>query len=311
MSSELDALIEVGHNVLATKYYAAACGAILFYDYLLTLPDEIEYIWVARKSWISWVFVANRYFPMTHILWGFVLWESSSPESKVCEKASWYPLFTYVISVSLVQVVVTLRVYAVTMKNIPIVIGFGIITVSQFALGIFCLVADIKGGAEKFPQIPFGAFHACAFVRHRPLEIAYTGISLIYEFLTFALIIFLANASRTQGLEIPRILKTITKDATLYFLVIFTSHFTLMMTLLFAPSGIQLLPGSGIAVFLPVMISRIVLSLRKAARSQQGGKALGEHAPGGTNLESMRFVRPRRGINEEEASIPLDSLSQP
>ena len=38
-----------------------------------------------------------------------------------------------------------------------------------------------------------------------------------------------------QGLEIPSILKTMTKDATLYFLVIFTYHLTFMMTLLFAP----------------------------------------------------------------------------
>ena len=95
------------------------------------------------------------------------------------------------------------------MKNIPIVIGFGIITVSQFVLGMFCLIASIKGGgktklliagtlsahssnlfrnvfaheAETFPPIPFNAYHACAFARHRTLEIAYTGISLIYGLL--------------------------------------------------------------------------------------------------------------------------------
>ena len=95
------------------------------------------------------------------------------------------------------------------MKNVPIVIGFGIIAVSQFVLGIFCLVVGIKGGgknklliagtssvhsfnllrdvrartAQKFPPIPFDAYHVCAFVRHRTLEIAYTSISLIYGLL--------------------------------------------------------------------------------------------------------------------------------
>ena len=63
--------------------------------------------------------------------------------------------------------------------------------------------------------------------------------------------------------------------------------------------------------FLPVMISRIVLSLKKAVRSQQGGRVLGEPAPGGTDLQNMKFVRPRRGISGEEDSIPLDSHSQP
>ena len=53
------------------------------------------------------------------------------------------------------------------------------------------------------------------------------------EFLTFSLIIFLAKRSQKRGLEIPRILGTIMDDATWYFLVIFTSHFVLIITLLF------------------------------------------------------------------------------
>ena len=60
----------------------------------------------------------------------------------------------------------------------------------------------------------------------------------VSELLTISLIVFLAKASKMQGLEIPRILKTITIDAILYFLVIFTSHFTLMITLLFAPVSV-------------------------------------------------------------------------
>ena len=34
--------------------------------------------------------------------------------------------------------------------------------------------------AAKIPLIPLDAFHVCVFHRHRPLEIAYTGISLVY-----------------------------------------------------------------------------------------------------------------------------------
>jgi hypothetical protein len=49
--------------------------------------------------------------------------------------------------------------------------------------------------------------------------------------LAFSLIIFMAIKSRTVGLRIPRTLKVIAEDATRYFLVIFTSHFVLTMTL--------------------------------------------------------------------------------
>lgn len=34
--------------------------------------------------------------------------------------------------------------------------------------------------AEPLPIIPDDAYHACIFVRHRTLEIAFTAISLLY-----------------------------------------------------------------------------------------------------------------------------------
>ena len=51
------------------------------------------------------------------------------------------------------------------------------------------------------------------------------------DFLAFLLIIFLAVKSRTPGLNVPRILDVIAKDATRYFLVIFTSHLVFALTL--------------------------------------------------------------------------------
>ena len=49
--------------------------------------------------------------------------------------------------------------------------------------------------------------------------------------LAFLMIIFLARRSRVGGFEVTGIFRTIVEDATLYFLVIFTSHFVLEMTL--------------------------------------------------------------------------------
>ncbi|KAF9786763.1 hypothetical protein BJ322DRAFT_673089 [Thelephora terrestris] len=58
-------VVQVGQDVKAYNYYAIAAGAILFYDYFLTLADEVKYVWSGKKSWVFWLFVFNRYFPMT------------------------------------------------------------------------------------------------------------------------------------------------------------------------------------------------------------------------------------------------------
>jgi len=57
MSSELDLLIVAGQDITSLKYYGVAVCTIFFYDYLLTLADEIKYAWAGKKSW------------STHALW--------------------------------------------------------------------------------------------------------------------------------------------------------------------------------------------------------------------------------------------------
>lgn len=57
-------------------------------------------------------------------------------------------------------------------------------------------------------------------------------IYTLLDFLAFTLIVFLASKSEAKKLKIPSLLGTIAEDAMRYFLVIFTSHFVLEMTLL-------------------------------------------------------------------------------
>ncbi|KAF9790730.1 hypothetical protein BJ322DRAFT_409972 [Thelephora terrestris] len=292
MSSALNLLIQAGHDITSIKYYALATGTILFYDHLLTLADEVKYAWSGRKSWTFWLFLINRYFPMTFQFW--LLAVSYGPHSHPrnrCDKTSW--------------------AYAVTKKNIPIAIGFAIITLSQLVLGIVLVVFAARAGAQPLPPIPLDAYRLCLFVRHRTLEVVYTGISLLYDLLAFSLTIVLARRSKTSGLQIPTILKIIAEDATRYFLIIFTSHFVLEMTLNLGRESIQLLPAPGNVVFLPVMISRIMLSLKKAADSQRNGWSLGEPSASGAGLPAMRFFSPQRDLGRKDSDqIPLDTYSE-
>jgi len=63
------------------------------------------------------------------------------------------------------------------------------------------------------------------------------------DFLTFSLIIYLVRKSKAAGLTI-NILKTIAEDATWYFLVIFTSHLVLAITLIFGRVSVTAPPPS-------------------------------------------------------------------
>jgi len=104
------------------------------------------------------------------------------------------------------------------------------------------------------------------------------------------------------------ILDIIAKDATWYFLVIFSSHLALALTLNLARPALQLLPGPGIVVYLPVMISRIMLSLRKAAGTQEDTWSLMGPISTGANFQSIQFLSTQRGTTWREDDIPLETF---
>ena len=96
---------------------------------------------------------------------------------------------------------------------------------------------------------------ACTLTGQFSAGIAYIAASLVYgtellssfidhpggihsdhpaDFLTFSVIVYLVVRSNVTKTPIPSLLKTIVRDATSYFLVIFTLHFMYVMFLLFS-----------------------------------------------------------------------------
>ena len=107
--------------------------------------------------------------------------------------------------------------------------------------------------AQAVLPFPFQGFKLCVFSAHRKAEVSYAVILLGYgkaflkfirlrtikptrplkDLVAFLIILYLAGRSAIRQLGIPTILDTITRDATRYFLVIFTAHFALVVMLLF------------------------------------------------------------------------------
>ena len=110
----------------------------------------------------------------------------------------------------------------------------------------------LSTGLPSIP-IPLQTFQICVFKQHIPLNLGFTSISLFYgttapysfclaresgtnyliDLLAFLFIIYLAWNSGSHSSGLPSLLKVMAEDATLYFLVIFTSHLVLELTLIF------------------------------------------------------------------------------
>jgi len=157
------------------------------------------------------------------------------------------------------------------MKSLIITGPFVCITVAQLALGIYLTNLAASAPPQRFPPINLPEYQLCLFTRHPKVEIAYTAMSLIYDVLAFVVIAVLAVRSAGRDFKMPHLLRAIVQDSTVYFLVIFTSHFVLELMLLLARPSLQLLPAIGNVVYLPLMINRLMLSLRKTANPPDAG----------------------------------------
>ena len=109
----------------------------------------------------------------------------------------------------------------------------------------------------ELPDLPLDVFKLCSFNRWRPGEIINTALSLVYgvfyssslciptaatnhlfvkDAVAFSIILYSMKwRGRTRAHGVPSLLDKIVRDATMYFVVIFTSHLLLVFFEFFAP----------------------------------------------------------------------------
>jgi len=170
------------------------------------------------------------------------------------------PLF-FIWSTLSAQIFLMLRIYALSGKNKIMLGGFASLTIIQALTGIL-LTAIPPSSIVIPPSIPLDVFHICVYNGKTRYQIAYVSMSLLYDTAAFISIVCLS----LHGVgKISILVVTILQDATVYFLVIFISHTILAFFIIFARESLKATPATGSNILIPLMVTRLLLSLRKAS----------------------------------------------
>jgi len=215
-------------------------------------------------------------------------------------------VFAYAGVTLFAQIALALRIYAITMKNRVVIACCCLIMVSQLSVGVYLTIFITTNDADPHVlSIPIDAYGGCGINEEESLTIAFVTLSLVYDLFTFLVIMYTALRNNLYQSKILRLFNTIVQDAAYYFLIIFTSHLLFGLILVFSTPWIKLFPGTGMVVYLPVMVGRLMLSLKKAA-SLQGdpSRSFGEPA---VNM-CIGFAE-RRGTVATGDVIRMDTLS--
>jgi len=262
---------------VASKRLSIGCAAVLFYEYLLTFPDEVQYVWQGKKTWVSLLFFMNRYLPIAYKIWDLsnngqylatqlVTWDSEKIMT-YCSVSTFTENSYLVVVTVFSQLFLAVRVYAVKGRSKASFAFLAAMTLIQFIYGVAYVVL-FRRKAYTYVSLASPQTYTFATCLQGPhetdLQLGYLGLSLGFDIVAFLMIAVCSyKSSRIYGSS--GLFERLVQDATVYFLVIVWVHLTVTIyTSRMGDSRILRLFPAITNIIIPVMICRLVLSLKKA-----------------------------------------------
>jgi len=261
-------VIEAAYPAVRASQYMTLIGCtVLAYDFCLNFAKEIELIWKAPFSTISFIYIINRY--LTPVILAVDIYDRlglGNPDGiEFCRIWVWVEGYLTVFIFMSMHALVAMRVYAIYggRKWLKLVLWVGGVLYAIPTLLI--LGFGLYEGQHTIIIVPF--YNVC-FERLAPYLWMVWVPSLFYELLLF--ILTMAKAiSEAQRREYSPITSILYRDGILYFIAIAMCSMFCMFVWLVGTMEMEGLAKYFATAIVNVAGSRLVLSLKANARALQ------------------------------------------
>ncbi|KAE9398764.1 hypothetical protein BT96DRAFT_920638 [Gymnopus androsaceus JB14] len=183
MSNDAEDPNSIAYQLLLHSYFEMLAITILYWDHLLTLKYEIQYLWQRPMSWSSYWFFLNRYFAffsnITVTILGYVNLSTS--------KYGLYRQITLVIQQVIVCVLLTMRIHALYGRSVRIL---------SYMLGSGAILAGVAVWS-LFGQKSSTATSGCHIALEFTSDLATAWEALFcYDSILFGLTLYQTHKSR-------------------------------------------------------------------------------------------------------------------
>ncbi|KAF7289855.1 hypothetical protein MIND_01359900 [Mycena indigotica] len=286
-------IIQLAEDLLALKLYFAGCFALLFFDYFLTLADEVELIWKANKTSMFYLFVMNRYCPLAFAIITLFAYVSPLWTHEVCNRFAIVEWLQTLLIVVPAEIVLLFRVFALMNRNRYICTFLWALILAECIIVFYAMSLPGTNNALPLPHFDLDSFQICILYSDPHMDTAYLAVTIAFDSIVFGLTIFAtfnrvrsqvnrANANANAAGRRARsalhsilrlddrpghtsILGTMRWDGTLYFCVILSGNIVWMGLALYARPGLKFMNAQPSMYMTSVMINRLTLSVRKVA----------------------------------------------
>ncbi|KAF8189492.1 hypothetical protein K438DRAFT_1832686 [Mycena galopus ATCC 62051] len=273
---------ELNFNYLGAISFSTSCqrllmsclivnGALLYYDFLLTLDLEISRYWGTSLSWPTLLFFLNRYLTLLGNVPAVVqrFWTAPSTPDKIkrCQQLEYYHQWFLIATQIIIGVMLFLRTYALYGQDkriLGLMAAVGACTIGACIWGtIFAgRVVDVWPGA--IVPVDIGCVYEITHVQSIGLTVAW-GSMAAFDCLIFFLTLYRALSRRYRtGLLL---LNVLLRDGSLYFGVVLISNVSNISTFVFGGLYTRGVLTTFTNIVSSILISRLMLNIRNPALS--------------------------------------------
>ncbi|KAG7446733.1 uncharacterized protein BT62DRAFT_84027 [Guyanagaster necrorhizus] len=262
--------ISLAKDLQAFKWYYVASCTIIFFDYFLTLSDEIEFAWKERKGPVFYLFLLNRYCAMSFCVITLFAYFSPLWTFEVCNRFAIVEWLQALLAAIPAEIVLLIRVYALTGSRKLYIVLLSLLPITQCITVIYAMAQHGQNNALPLPDLSaqsygIDPFHVCILFSDPVMDTLYLAGSILFDSIVF---IITLQVTIQYHKIIPRalLLQRIQRDGTLYFGIILTGNALWMLFSLCSRPGLKLINAH--MILTSVMISRLTLSLRRVSHER-------------------------------------------
>jgi len=241
-----------------TRYSTMACGALLTYDVLCTLDEEVAYVWLSPWSFGKCLYFGNRYLPFVAIFGKIHL---ATQHNTISQCRFENPFFTWVmlLGVMLSEIILMMRTCAIWNRRRSIVITFWI-------LGLSVSIANIILNYYAIASVEYKEVSSyitgCADKHYRGELVSASFIILVFTETTIVVLTMIKAVEHLRDSRSNWVSKMYT-DGLVFYLYTLALSLTNVFTILFLKSWLYLLQS----VFHSIFCSRVLLLILRQHHS--------------------------------------------
>jgi len=183
--AEIAALVVYAQHTQITNYFTVASLCVFIYDWIITLPLEIKYVWPAPLSWGKALFLLTRYLAIidTSVIIPRQLGNNLSTGD--CQLLYQWSTWSMVVGVAIADIILAMRTWAIWSRSRPWGFALAFAWVSVYGITIGTMGKGMTGLSFATPPDP--AIKGCFIDAAGDIGILFIGfvVIMVFDLFTF------------------------------------------------------------------------------------------------------------------------------